>query len=61
MTAKPGKSVKITDPYNLYLAYYSGHAGYARGSWRSNSAIQGAARRTATMANRYEAQLRNCR
>ena len=60
-TSHRRNGISRTDPYNLYLAYYSGHAGYARGSWRSNSAIQGAARRTATMAHRYEAQLRNCR
>lgn len=48
------------DTYSLYLAYYSGHAGYARGSWRSNASIQSYARRTATMAGRYETQMRSC-
>lgn len=49
-----------TDAYNLYLAYYSGHAGYARGSWRGNSGVQRAARKAADMAQKYAAQLRNC-
>lgn len=52
--------IALNDPYNLYLAYYSGHAGYAKGSWRNNSAVQKAARRSANMALRYEAQLQQC-
>ena len=52
--------IALNDPYHLYLAYYSGHAGYAKGSWRNNSAVQKAARRSANMALRYEAQLQQC-
>lgn len=52
--------IALNDPYNLYLAYYSGHGGYERGSWRNNSRIQQAAKRSADMATRYEAQLRGC-
>lgn len=48
------------DTYNLYLAYYSGHGGYARGSWRNNTSIQNYARRTATMANNYAGQMQSC-
>lgn len=48
------------DAYNLYLAYYSGHAGYRRGSWRSNTSIQNYARRTATMAQTYASQMQSC-
>lgn len=48
------------DTQNLYLAYYSGHAGYARGNWRGNTSIQNYARRTATMANNYASQMRSC-
>src|SRR5690606_7414978 len=48
------------DAYSLYLAYYHGHAGYARGSWRNNASIQGYARKTAEMAARYQAQMRTC-
>lgn len=49
-----------TDTYNLYLAYYSGHGGYRRGTWRNNASIQNYARRTAEMANRYATQMRQC-
>lgn len=48
------------DAYNLYLAYYSGHAGYRRGDWRSNAGLQNYARQTAEMADRYAAQLAQC-
>ncbi len=48
------------DTYNLYLAYYSGHGGYARGSWRNNTSIQNYARKTSDMANSYAGQMRNC-
>ena len=48
------------DAYNLYLAYYSGHAGYSRGSWRSNSTIQNYAGKTAQMAERYAQQMQSC-
>lgn len=48
------------DPYNLYLAYYYGHGGYARGAWRSSPAILKAARRAADMAANYDRQLRGC-
>jgi hypothetical protein len=49
------------DTYNLYLAYYSGHSGYSRGSWRNNNSIQNYARRTSNMANDYAGQMQNCR
>lgn len=52
--------IALTDAYNLYLAYYSGDAGYARGSWRGNSAIQATARRSAQLAATYAQQLRSC-
>ncbi|MDX1803618.1 MAG: transglycosylase SLT domain-containing protein [Alcanivorax sp.] len=48
------------DTYHLYLSYYSGHGGYARGTWKHNKWVQGAARRTAAMAKRYQQQLRHC-
>lgn len=52
--------IPLKDTYNLYLAYYSGHAGYARGTHRNNPAIRQAAKRSADVANRYAAQLRSC-
>lgn len=50
--------IALNDTYRLYIAYYSGHAGYARGNW-SSTAKTGAAR-ASKMAARYNAQLRNC-
>lgn len=52
--------VALTDAYGLYLNYYSGWSGYARGDWRSNASMQRYARETATMAERYAAQLQRC-
>lgn len=49
-----------TDAHNLYLAYYSGHGGYARGTWRNNRTIINAAARVSSMAQTYDAQLRGC-
>ena len=49
-----------TDAYNLYLAYYSGHGGYARGNYRNNRTILNAAARVSSMADTYERQLRQC-
>jgi len=53
--------VAPTDAYNLYLAYYSGWAGYGKGTWRSNAGLQRTARETAQMAATYERQLASCR
>jgi hypothetical protein len=47
-----------TDSRNLYLAYYAGHRGFERGQF--TTAIRGAAQKSANMAGRYEAQLRQC-
>lgn len=49
------------DAFNLYLAYYSGWAGYGRGSWKGNASLQRYARDTETMAQKYQAQLSSCR
>ena len=49
------------DPYHLYLAYYSGPGGYARGVWKRSSTIQGYARKVQVQANRYAGQLKRCR
>lgn len=52
--------IALNDAYNLYLAYYSGDAGYASGGWRNNAQLKRAAARAANMANLYSRQLRNC-
>lgn len=46
------------DTYNLYLAYYSGHAGYSRGNFTATA--RKAAQRSAGIAQKYEGQLRSC-
>lgn len=53
--------IPFTDARNQYLAYHDGHAGYARGSWRSKAWLVDVSQRVATRAVMYEAQLRNCR
>lgn len=52
--------IALNDAYNLYLAYYAGQAGYARGVWRSNAGMQNSARKAATMASEYASQMRQC-
>jgi hypothetical protein len=59
-TSSRVNGIARNDAYNLYLAYYSGHAGYARGSWRGNAGVQKAANRAASMANTYAAQMQQC-
>ncbi|MDE1187840.1 MAG: transglycosylase SLT domain-containing protein [Pantoea sp.] len=52
--------IATNDTYNLYMAYYVGHDGYSRGSWRGNGDLQRTARRAAGIAALYNSQLRNC-
>ncbi len=49
-----------SDPYHLYLAYYSGHGGYARGVWKNSPTVQGYARKVQNQASRYAQQLKRC-
>lgn len=53
--------VAPNDAFNLYLAYYSGWGGYAKGSWKGNASLQRYARETAAMAQKYSGQLQGCR
>lgn len=50
--------VARNDAYNLYLAYYSGHAGYDRGNF--SGSLKQTAQKSAGMAARYAAQLKGC-
>ena len=50
-----------SDAYSLYLAYYSGHGGYARGTWKRSAAIKGYAKKAARQAAIYKRQLRRCK
>ena len=49
------------DMYSLYLAYYHGWGGYAKGSWRNNASIMNYARQADDMARKYSTQLQGCR
>lgn len=59
-TSNRQNGIALNDPYNLYLAYYSGHGGYSRGVWKNNGPIKGAAAKSAKIASNYAAQLRGC-
>ncbi|TWF54931.1 transglycosylase SLT domain-containing protein [Neorhizobium alkalisoli] len=50
--------IPLDHTYNLYLAYYTGQAGYARGQF--GSGVKQTAQKSAAMAERYESQLRRC-
>ncbi|CDZ57510.1 transglycosylase SLT domain-containing protein [Neorhizobium galegae] len=50
--------IPLADSYNLYLAYYTGQAGYARGQF--GNGVKQTAQKSAGMAAKYEAQLRSC-
>ena len=52
--------ISNTDAYRLYLAYHEGHGGYARGTYRGKDLVQGAARKVADRAKKYERQLDGC-
>ena len=48
------------DAYSLYLAYYVGPGGYARGHWRGNANAKRYAGIVARRAERYARQLDGC-
>lgn len=52
--------IALNDAYNLYLAYYAGHGGYARGTWKNNAGMKNAAAKTASMASTYASQMASC-
>ena len=53
--------LKKHDAYHLYVAYYTGHGGYARGKWRKKGPVRGYATTVASRARRYGQQLSACR
>ncbi|MCR4267144.1 hypothetical protein [Nitratireductor sp. ZSWI3] len=59
-TSNRKNGIALNDAYNLYLAYYAGHAGYSRGAWRNNPQMQKSARNAARMADSYSEQMRRC-
>ncbi|TYO91494.1 transglycosylase SLT domain-containing protein [Oceanicella actignis] len=52
--------VDMNDAYAHYLAYHEGHAGYARGRWRTKPGVLRAAAEVEALARLYEIQLRGC-
>lgn len=52
--------IALNDAYHLYVSYYAGHGGYARGVWKRSAYIKRIARATASTATRYAAQMRSC-
>lgn len=52
--------IPLTDAYNQYLAYHEGHAGYARGSYRSKRFLLRAANEVRNMSANYQNQLALC-
>lgn len=53
--------VAKTDAFALYLNYHEGWGGYRRASYRGNDSLLASARRVEQRAQRYAAQLRDCR
>ncbi|MFP6817532.1 MAG: hypothetical protein VB949_17970 [Pseudomonadales bacterium] len=49
-----------SDAYNLYLAYYVGPTGYARGDYRTQPEVRDYARRVAARSQQYATQLARC-
>ncbi|ABR61053.1 transglycosylase SLT domain-containing protein [Sinorhizobium medicae] len=50
--------IALNDTYRLYIAYYHGHSGYARGNWSATA--KAGAKRASGMAAVYARQLRGC-
>ncbi|WP_372340400.1 hypothetical protein [Parvularcula sp. IMCC14364] len=48
------------DAYSQYLAYHEGAGGYIRGSYKRKPEVRRRASVLATMASKYEAQLKRC-
>jgi len=61
-TNMSNKSVGISkwDPYNQYLAYHEGHAGWRRGTYRRKSGLKKTARKVDYRAREWGAQLKRC-
>lgn len=53
--------IPLDDARNQYLAYHEGHAGYARGSYRSKSWLVRVSGEVDRRADVYAGQLANCR
>jgi Uncharacterized protein conserved in bacteria len=52
--------IDYNDPYNLYLAYHSGHIGYERGAYRNRPEALKGAKRFTDITYTYARQLQQC-
>ncbi|OEY65342.1 lysozyme-like domain containing protein [Marinobacter sp. X15-166B] len=52
--------IPLTDAQHLYLAYHEGRTGYRRGTYNAKPAVARLARRVASRARQYNAQLGTC-
>ncbi|QLF71157.1 hypothetical protein FE840_017235 [Peteryoungia desertarenae] len=52
--------ISLSDPYNLYLAYHSGHAGFLRGAYKSRPEALRGAKRFTDITYTYAKQLQQC-
>lgn len=53
--------VGLSDARNQYLAYHEGHAGFARGSYKSKGWLVNVADKVQARSNMYREQLKSCR
>lgn len=52
--------IALSDPYNLYLAYHSGHEGFKRGAYRGRPEALNGAKRFTNISYTYARQLKDC-
>ncbi|MFK7878036.1 MAG: transglycosylase SLT domain-containing protein [Paracoccaceae bacterium] len=57
---KKTNGIPLTNARGQYLAYHEGHAGYARGSYRSKTWLVRVAANVEARARKYQQQLRAC-
>ncbi len=60
-TSLEKNGIPLYDARNQYLAYHDGHAGYARGTYRSKSWLLRVASKVEARSQMYQAQLATCR
>lgn len=60
-TSLEKNGIPLYDARNQYLAYHDGHAGYARGTYRSKTWLLRVASKVEARSQMYQAQLATCR
>lgn len=59
--SKDAAGISKWDPYNQYLAYHEGQAGWQRGTWKNKNWLKKTAKRVDNRARQWSAQLNSCR